>query len=486
MAIETLDEQKRKREADLYYKKYKKEMTSLEKSVFAKALGGKLNESHYWALGKRLEQTEDFKNHLIHEYGTQADLGLLPTHAGDVISVNFSNDPLNILAGTQEMPTTTALLLYKKVKAQSTRGNVTAGQILRNPLAPPDVYARNSSEDVATQTVATTVSGTLTYGVTLTNAPVRRGTLTITLSSGTNFCTDQGQIGVTDTGLLLGIGISGTITYSSGALSVIFATNPGTGVVITATFSQNFEENGSYPRISSLWDTRVVNARLWTLGSQMGVVESFQLKKVLGVDADEDMIRTLSEELTAEVTQKLTYQMYSQAPNTYIFNRFVPSGVSEYLHIKAFHQRIAQASGGISKQAGRGNGNILVGDIDFCSYLASLKDGSYEEVAVPSSGVHIRGIYNGNIPVICDPSLAINPATGLDYGDGVYRGYMTYKGTTNYDVAAIVGTFLPFFTAGNVPVLNNLLQKQGIAGAVQAVENLVPAFTVRIHITNTP
>lgn len=484
--MEVLDLELKKREVDQYLKKYKNEMEVLEhKSLLAKALKGQggVNEGHIHALGKRLQLTEQFKNHLLHEYGTQADLGLLPTHAGAVISVNFNNDPMNILAGSQEMPTTTALLFYKKVMARTTRGNVTSGQMLRDPKQAPEVYANDFSDDNASDQIATTTAGTLTYSFTLTKNPIRRGTVRVTLSSGTNFATDQGQAGVPDTGLLLGIGISGTINYLTGNITVNFATDPGNGIIVSAFYATNFEENGSYPRINPLWDNKIVNARVWTIGSEIGVIESFQLKKVLGVDADEDMIKTLSDEMMAEQTQKLTRQMYGQAPQTFSWVRTVPSGVSDYLHIKGLHQVITRASGGISKQAGRGLGNILVGDVDFCSYLEATNDDSFELIGVPSSGVHIRGIYKKTIPVICDPSLAINPATGLAYTDNIYRGYMTYKGTNNYDIAAVYGTFLPFFTAGNVPVLNNLLKKQGIAGAVGALENLVPNFTVRIHIT---
>lgn len=489
MSAENLMVEDAKRESERLFKKYKGIMEDLTKSPLGKAV--KINESHHYALGIKLEQAEKFANFAnskkgrVHE-SSQSDVGITPTHAADIVATNYSTDALNILAGTAKMTSPQQIIYYQNVKAVTGRGNVEVGDILRDPRQAPDRYARNNASETVREAVATTVDGTLTYTYTLTKKPVRRGTISLTVSGSDNFANDYGQAGNADVGQLLGINISATCEYASGQLVITFATNPGNGVVVTAKYATNFEEDGSYPRINTLWANSILTSRVYALGQEMGVLEEYQLQMQLGVDSTEIMMKTLSEELIAEVTQDLSFQMYDEAVGSTTFNRRLPSGVSEYLHAKAFHIKLAQASGGISKNAGRGRGNVIVGDYDFVAYLESVCDdkNSMELITEPTSGIHIRGLYKGSIPVICDPSLAINPSTGEAYTDGTYRGYMTYRGTNNFDVAAMVGTYIPFFTAGNVPVLNNLLKKQGVAGAMMAVQNLVPNFTTRIYIVD--
>lgn len=473
--LEGLMSEEKKRETERLIKKYKPLVEDLSKSPLGRVV--KINEGHVHALVTRLKQTESIQKWAMSEYGSQADLGgKLPASALDIVSINFNTDPLQVIAGSQEMRNSTDLIAYKKVLAKTTRGNVTSGQILRNPLLPPEVYAENWSDEAVQDTGATTVAGTLVYSFTLSKPPVRRGTVTITVSTTTDYATDIGDSGNPATGTLRGIGISATCVYANGNVVVTFATDPGNGKSIIVDYATNFEEDGSYPMINSIWDFRTLTARVFALGTEYGVVESFQLSKIAGIDADTDMINTISQEMTAEMTQKLIKKMWTQAVGTPVaWSRTAPSGVSDYLHIKSLHMKITQASSNITANAGRGQGNILVGDNNFCSYLEQTNDDSFKRVGVPSSGVHIRGIYKGDIPVVCAPNLSD--------GGSTYYGYMTYKGTDNYDIAAVLATFMPFFTAGNVPKLNNLLKKQALAGSVNALENLVPAFTTRINIT---
>jgi hypothetical protein len=90
-------------------------------------------------------------------------------------------------------------------------------------------YPVNYSNNVLVFGVGT--GGQATFTATL-NGPVLPGSLTITDAAGVITGTDNGN------GLITGTGISGTINYTTGALSVTYGTDPAIGANPTATYTQ--------------------------------------------------------------------------------------------------------------------------------------------------------------------------------------------------------------------------------------------------------
>ncbi len=251
-----------------FKKKYSPFLEDLNKSPLAKVTNGGITEAQTAGLILKLNKYDMYEKWVMNEYGSIADLGKMPTYARDVITTNFGLDPTNVFAGNQEIKSSHGQVYFKKTIATSTRGNVTSGDVLRDPRVAPTTYAQNYSGAGQKVTIATTASGTLTYTATLASGtlPIRKGTVQVSVNTTSAiYGEDKGA------GPILGVGLWGTVDYATGAISVTFTSNPGTGVILSVTYSTNFEENGGYSRIQNLWDQLPVDADVRALGMDVGV-----------------------------------------------------------------------------------------------------------------------------------------------------------------------------------------------------------------------
>jgi hypothetical protein len=98
---------------------------------------------------------------------------------------------------------------------------------------------------------------TTTFNGTLTALPVRQKAVQV-LSNSTVVATDNGS------GTLSGAGVSGTINYATGVISVTYSAAPGGGVAISATWVQAFPQRLMWSAIGngSNWPTPLTNAAL--------------------------------------------------------------------------------------------------------------------------------------------------------------------------------------------------------------------------------
>lgn len=464
--MKTLEEQKKL--VEKYKKKYRPYIEALEKSPLARVTKGGLTESHVAGLIGNLQRYEFYQNKVLKEYGSVSDLGKLPTVAHDVITTSYGVDPSNVFAGNQVMKASHGSAYFKATKASSTRGNVTAGQTLRDPRKAPDVRAINYSGEGNNFTLGTTVAGTLTYTGTLPNVPVRKNTVNVSVSnSTTNYAEDNGrdfQAGVNN---ILGVGFYGSINHATGNIVITFTSDPGNGVVISVNYATNFEENGGYARVQNLWDSIPINAEVRALGMDVGLIQSFELENALGVDAESDSILTLSSEMVIENAQILINKMKNRAVGLTQWNKRTPTGTSDALHRITFDFALEDASGDINTNADRGYANVIIGGGRFCTYLATL-DG-FEHSGLPGSSPYIFGTYKGKIVI---------KATQLNQ----WEALMVYKGTNNFDVAAINSVYMPLAIMKHLPVFNNALKNQNACAMYNALEVVNSAFITRIEI----
>ena len=111
----------------------------------------------------------------------------------------------------------------------NTAAGVTAGQQVFQNVTDGTYASENTTVAVGTG------DGTkVTFNATLAPAPVRPSTLTVT--AGAVSGADNG------TGMIVGTGVSGTIDYATGALSVKFTVAPANGVVVAAKYRYDSEQ----------------------------------------------------------------------------------------------------------------------------------------------------------------------------------------------------------------------------------------------------
>lgn len=455
--------EKFERGADHYYKKYRTHMQILENhSPLAKIRG--INLHDYVALGEQLDQFTNYLN-FVNESGSVADLGKIPDIALDVISASYGASIVPLIASVQPIEEERGIIYYKTLKAQDSRGNVTAQQITQGALAAPQAYPVGYANENQTVILGATTSGVMSYSGDLSAFKVRPRTVNINVNTATPIrAIDDGA------GNILGVGLQGTINYATGAVVVGFIADPGQGKTISVTFADDYEESGNFPRVQSVLESSDINSEIFVLGSEVGIFKAYSMKKRFGSLAEDELMQDLTNEVTAELANTLISRLTQAYVGTPIaWSKTPPNDQIAYVeHKLEIKDKIAAAEAGIVAKAGRGIGNVIIAGIGAVGILQTLP-GFVKEVFM-NVGPGVVGYLDGS-PVIRAPQIST-----LDI-------YVIYKGTGFFDAPAVYAPYMPLFVTKTMRVPNNLLKREGVAAVWAGMKVTCPNFIEKIVIT---
>ena len=206
------------------------------------------------------------------------------------MNVNDGTSPIAACCSVQPIDEENGTVYFKNIVAQTTRGNVTANDVLSSPDSAADTVPRGyASGYVVNESLDTTSYGSLSYSATLAALPVRPYTVTIDCTVGATAlqATDDGS------GYLRGYDIQGTIDYTTGAVVIEFSDDPGDGSVIYCSYHQDLEAADDIAKIVSRLTTKGVFAHVYALKDTIGLESSYALRRRFGTIA-EDGIRSLN------------------------------------------------------------------------------------------------------------------------------------------------------------------------------------------------
>lgn len=258
--LELMDK-KMKRVAETLYDKYRDQMDLMEKeSLLAKVKKG-LSPYDVYALGKQLESFDQYLL-MCEEDGNLGQLGKIPQIAYDVITVAYGTSIIPFIASVQPIEEESGMVYFKQVRAATTKGTFTAdasvlidprtGQV--TPGGPRGPYASNFVQGEFEGGSATLSSGSLgPYTLTLQQTPARPQTIKVYVNgyATTLFGTDDGN------GNLLGLGLSGAVTYGSVLYNTIvyptvivnFTAAPPNGAHLLVDYQVNYEKADDIPAL---------------------------------------------------------------------------------------------------------------------------------------------------------------------------------------------------------------------------------------------
>ncbi len=452
-------------EADIYYRKYKPYMRLMEKSSHWKKFKSP-NAWDYRALGKMLESVDDLVK-MCEANGTVADLGILPRIAKDVVTIMYGVSPLPLIASVQPIDEELGLIYYKRVKAVTGGGNLSAGQtivsVYGDYVTPQGYTNAEVSEVIGTGNgTATTFTGTLSY------KPVRPGTVVVQAGSvvGQDFNYD---------GNILGDGVRGTINYTTGAVSLTFATAPAAGVQVSVTYWGNIEDLSlGVKEINYELDTKQVRAKIYAVKGLIGLFKNWQIQKRFGISAEEELAVDLVNALNAEILGELIKKMRNALPATVSWNVTPPTGTDYFLHYQTFKFFLAGAEKKLVEQAKRGIISFIIAGTKACAVIKSqlgwkqLFDGRGMFTA------HLYGEIEG-IPVIRVVDNDVLPQDMMIIG---------YKGASEFEVPAVFCPYMPVTVTSVLPTTHPLVTQRA-AATWAAVEVLVNRFLVGGQINGT-
>jgi hypothetical protein len=468
-----LREGKVKKQGEKLWEKWREQMDMLEKSLVAKAKGG-IDYYDAYALGCQLDQFEDYLN-VCEDNGNTNQLGTLPTIGYNVITAVQGQSVLGAMAATQPIQEERGIVWYKTVRASTTKGSQTAQDVLVDPrstIVTPQGYSSNFiSGEVGANTGG--APGTA-YAFTLAAVPVRSETLKITVQDdATVWCKDVGPAEGSDgtVGQLLGIGVSGSITYATGAVSLTFAAAPAASKDIYAEYQQNLELAADLPQIHTYYDSKSVMAYVYALKSVWGALQNYSMRKRFGSSIEQEAARDLVIEINRELAGDGIRKLLAAAQGNTTWYKTPPTAISYRDHKDTFMDSISDAEAIMIGNAGRGTistmivGRELAAVIQTLPGFTKLSDGT-------TMGSHIFGTLNGITIVRVNEQALLDSKIGI----AIWRPSNPWEG------ALVYAPYMPLVTSDTIPLGPNPMSDQKFAAIWAALTVMNQNFVTKITL----
>lgn len=446
---------------------------ALESSLMAK-VGGGVEAHHYATLGRMLAKTKNYLSQKF-EDGTQADLGLIPQYAQDLVTIDYAQNVQNVIGNTQVMLGQADIIYYERVMGTTKRGNVDpAPKTLEDALKAPEVYADGYANAGLTVTLGNAQAATtVEFAAGLAAVPVQpRATIvTITHQDGTQDVARD----VDGVGTLAGDKFYGTVDYETGDVTINAQGNFAATDVVTAFYATDIEAEGNIAKINVDLDYKLITAQPHALQAEVGLFKQYEANKRLGINAADRTAEKLIQEMGRETSTRLiNLAAANVGAGTVDWHITVPAGDTWPVYKLGFKDKLVDANAAIYRKAGRGTGNCYISTINGDKLLKKMPgfvDGGLDVI----QGAVFSGTYEGRSNVL---------APMLTDADNADTGYILniYKSKQAFDGALITGVYMPIISIKDIPNAQNILQTvQGVA-AWQGYMLSSPLFVAKTNI----
>ena len=450
-----------------YLKLFKEQYEKFADSDRAKIKG--LNENDLLALGNVFERQATLKP--MSEEVSFSQLGAAPTLAYDFITALFGKSVIPYVASEQTIDEVQGLVYFENIVAAATRGNIAENDILGKAAGVPDKYPQGfagemvygeSDESAVGDNSTTNFSFTLTYG------PIRPNYVKVMCGNVT--LVDDGK------GNLIGNGLSGTINYSTGEVSLTFAAAPTSGQEVVANYATNFEL-GELPTITTKLDSKIVRANVYGLQTDTSVISSYIMAKRFSFDMQNRAVQILQEQILNEITTDLIRKIESAVTEYNLdltqFNCTVPVGVSQQAHFNAVNYTFGVVRQKMTQRAGKGTLSVGLAGPGACAFLEQID--KFKLIGEATAYPTVYGIYDNKTIIIRCPQLQESDAI-----------YFLYKGQTPFEAAAVYAPFMPLVGVEDLPVPTAMLNRRSAVASMAALDVLVPGYIQKFKLTNVP
>lgn len=343
---------------------------------------------------------ENQKNHLnqLTETEISTTFQTTPQNVIRIVRLGYPNSVRGEIFLEWPMETARDSIFYLKPTYTSTARGATAGKVMYEQ--PAYRYASELEEETAAGTINgsnKTFTGASTNDVSV--PPLRAYTLQV-LHNNIIVANDDGSgvISGTDTD---GTAISGTINYTTGALSVTFTTAPATGDTVTYGYQTNTEVSTNYDQIEQVSLTLTdyqFRATPWPLAISWSKMTELLLGTTLKIDAEEALIRGAADELKKSLDFQALRLGYRRAlaNNSVTFNAdFAAAGAdSEMAHAQSITRYIENVGSQIFDSLQRGGVSKMYGGWKAVDYLTNHYRFS-SEGRQPKVGAYKTGSLDG-------------------------------------------------------------------------------------------
>lgn len=395
----------------------------------------------------------------------------------NLLSILVPNFAYMEAAAVQPMPSEQSPLYFPQLVANTTRNGVTAGDNLLTATTwnSNNQFTSNRYKAwVPTYSVGSAaVTGTAPMLPILKSATVQsQGTAPVqanfvvtlykTGSPGTYYTTtDDGNGNIL---AVAGAITSGTINYTTGALSITLAANIASGDTISIDFRYDLDQQSPAQALFE-FSSKLVTAFPRRIRSKYALDNFFAAKKVLdNYNLDEVLSSSMAGYINKEISGGVFDDMAAAATGTYTWSSSLPSGVSWAFHRLSLLQPVVQASNAIRKNTARHAGNVWVVGTNWINQIETLGSDlwapkSYEREPI---GPYVAGTLAGKFKVI----------KNQDFSDS--QSIMSFK-ADDTDASYAVGVFIGLYATDPIALDDlNVIQGMGTKiGQVQVFPNSI-------------
>jgi hypothetical protein len=403
--------------------------------------------------------------------GTIADLGVMPRIAHDVITVAYGSSIMPLICTVQPTDEELGSVYYKDLKYMTTRGNATAGHSLMNPLsgvnyAPAGYAAATQSLSLGTGDGSTTIFAITSGNFSAALKPLRPYTCSVV--AGAVSGVDDGA------GNILGVGITGTVNYLTGAISVTFAVAPADNAAVTLAFDQEVELATDLASVNYEFTSKPVRAKVYALKGTIGLLKSYTLRKRFGTIAEDEIAVDLTNALNEELSGDLIKKLLANAQGNTNWYKVPSTGVSYFEHKQSFKDALASQEEVMVANAKRGTISYQIAGTKACAVMQTLPGFVKLYDGNSISGAHLWGTLDGT------PIIRVPVSTTL----GALEVIGGFKGLSAFEAAASYSPFMPLTVTSVLPTGNPLLSQRA-AAVMAATEVLVPNFVTKLTVVET-
>lgn len=320
------------------------------------------------------------------------------------------------------------LIYYQRLVAETTKGNITAKDLLGSPKEMPKQpvgFVGNKAIDVE---VATATSGTTTYEFTLAGAPVQPGTIIVKVDGAEGYLMDFATPEAARDGKGNLVSVNGqlgtaTVDYKTGKVKVDLATAPTAGKKLRATYNKDIEtaDTTSLGKVSMTIDSKQLVAENFGVKIDTNIQTEALSRAMFGLDWNQEVDTALAALYNKEIGNKVIDEIKAKIPAMSVATHDISNGIKATTGALGGNnalfntQFIAVVLGKLRKMIANASGNViqrpsaLAINIDVLPIIQALP--GWEEAQAlfeeAQGGMVLVGTFKG-IPVIVgfDPILA--------------------------------------------------------------------------------
>lgn len=387
-----------------------------------------------------LDQLRSGPNAHMVEAVVQASLGGLNPRVLDVVRIFYPNQIAQELLDIQPLTGQIGQIFIMKPRySNAVPGTAVGDEVFRNATYP--TY-NNYASEVTVDTVGTGNGSLTTFTATLSKVPVRPGLLTITTTTavvGAVTGVDNGSGSIVGTGIT-----SGTINYTTGAISVTFANAVTNTTPVLASYRYSSEISEQNIRQVEFDLTLVpVQARIHPLGYRFSVAAGLAAQAHLAIDVQDTMSQVAAQYIKIERDNRVVDLITTNATAVSSLNFDANTTGKNYDKRSFFGEieiKVDEAMSQIQNTMGRGGLDFVICGRNAANVFMQSRTYRSEPIVAPIGAHKIGTLRDGTISVI--KSLKMDPNTYV-FG---YKGYMAG------DAATVLAEWIPLYFT---PVFQN-------------------------------